>query len=349
MNFYTKPHRFYGGVDLHARTLAVCVLDQAGQVVCARTLPADGRTFRDTIAPFRDDLVVGCECRFAWYWLADLGHREEIPFVLGHALYLKALHGGKAKTDKIDADKLARLLRGGTVPLAYVYPQGRRETRDLRRRRTYLVRRRAALLTPLQILNSPYNHPPRTQKLCYAANRAALNLPERFPDPRVRQNVATDLALLDHYDDRLRALERYLTRAAKVDDVPTYHRLQSIPGVGKGLALVLLYEVHEMHRFPEVGDFLSSARLVRCLHESAGKKQGTGGHRIGNAHRKGAVSEAVCLLLRASEPVRPGLARREKKYGKRRALAALGARLGRAIYHLGRKGEAFDRKQFRAS
>jgi transposase len=310
---------------------------------------ANPTAFLQALASFRDDLVVGCECMFAWYWLADLCHEEKIPFVLGHALYLKTIHGGKAKTDAIDADKLARILRGGTFPLAYVYPKGMRETRDLLRRRTYLVRRRAELLTHLQILNGQYNRPPLTKKLGYAANRAELNLPERFTDPSVRQNVETDLALLDHYDDRLRDLELYLTRAAKVDDVQTYYRLQTIPGVGKVLALVLLYEIHDIRRFPEVGDFLSYARLVRCVHESAGKKQGTGGHKIGNAHRKWAFSEAVCLLRRASEPVRHWLARRAKKYGKRRALATLAARLGRAVYHLWRKGEAFDLKRFLAS
>jgi hypothetical protein len=64
------------------------------------------------VAPFRDGLVVGLECMFAWYWLADLCQPERIDFVLGHALYMKAIHGGKAKNDRIDARKIARLLRG---------------------------------------------------------------------------------------------------------------------------------------------------------------------------------------------------------------------------------------------
>ena len=63
--------------------------------------------------------------------------REKIPFLVGHALYRKAIHGGKAKNDKIDANKIARLLRGGNFPLAYVYPKGMRETRDLLRRRSF--------------------------------------------------------------------------------------------------------------------------------------------------------------------------------------------------------------------
>ena len=90
------------------------------------------------------------------------------------------------------------------------------------------------------------------------------------------------------YMELIGDLELYLTRSAKVDDVQTYHRLQTIPGVGKILALVLLYEIHDIRRFPEVGDFLSYARLVRCVHESAGKVQGTGGHKIGNAQGRAA-------------------------------------------------------------
>ena len=215
MRFYTQQHRFYCGVDLHARTLSVCVLDQTGQVVAEATVAASPATFLKAVAPFRDGLVVGCECLFAWYWLADLCAQEQIAFVLGHALYLKAIHGGKAKTDKIDAAKLARILRGGTFPLAYVYPRGMRETRDLLRRRTFLVRRRAELLTHLQILNSQCNLPPLTKKLAYAANRQELDLPSRFDDPSVKKNVELDLALLDVYDEQIRQVEMQIAFAAR--------------------------------------------------------------------------------------------------------------------------------------
>jgi hypothetical protein len=59
---------------------------------------------------------------FSWYWIADLCEDHGIDFVLGHALYMKAIHGGKAKNDRIDSLKIATLLRGGLFPLAYVYP-----------------------------------------------------------------------------------------------------------------------------------------------------------------------------------------------------------------------------------
>jgi transposase len=100
------------------------------------------------VAPYREDLVVAVECIFTWYWLADLCAEQDIAFVLGNALYMKAIHGGKAKNDKIDAHKIAVLLRGGMMPLAHVYPKERRATRDLLRRRNHLVRRRSAAAGP---------------------------------------------------------------------------------------------------------------------------------------------------------------------------------------------------------
>jgi hypothetical protein len=81
---------------------------------------------------------------FTWYWLADVCAAEGIAVELGHALAMKAIHGGKAKNDKIDSHKIAVLLRGGMLPQAYVYPVGMRATRDLLRRRLHLVRKRAS-------------------------------------------------------------------------------------------------------------------------------------------------------------------------------------------------------------
>lgn len=346
MRFYDRQHRYYAGLDLHARTMHLCVLDAQGAVVYDANLPCRPDAFLGALAPFRAGVIVGCECMFAWYWLSDLCHREKIPFVIGHALYMKAIHGAKAKNDKIDANKIARLLRGGNFPLAYSYPQGMRETRDLLRRRTYLVRQRSGLFTHLQILNSQYNLPPLPKKLSFAQNRQEMDVAGRFADKSVQHNASADLALIDCLDEQIAQLELYLTRTAKVDDVQTYHRLQTIPGVGKVLALVLLYEIHDVRRFAGCGQFLSYCRLVRCTHESAGKVLGTGGQKIGNAHLRWAFAEAACLFLRSSERAKAWKQKQQKKRGEGKALAILAAKLARAVYHLWRKSEAFDEERF---
>src|SRR5262249_51740240 len=101
-------------------------------VLLSRNIACTPQAFLATVKPFREDLVVAVECMFTWYWLADLCAKEGIAFVLGHALYMRAIHGGKAKNDRIDAHKIAALLRGGMIPMAYVYPHEMRATRDSR-------------------------------------------------------------------------------------------------------------------------------------------------------------------------------------------------------------------------
>jgi len=116
--FYTTQHPFYCGIDLHARTMYVCILDQAGETLLHRNMTATPEALLKAIAPYRDQIVLAAECMFTWYWLADLCAAHGIPCVLGHALSMKAIHGGKAKNDKIDAHKIAVLLRGGMLPQA---------------------------------------------------------------------------------------------------------------------------------------------------------------------------------------------------------------------------------------
>jgi hypothetical protein len=101
MRFYKRQHELYCGIDLHAKTMYVCLVNQAGETLVHRNLPTRPEKFLAAIAGYRQhDLVVGVECMFTWYWLADLCAQEKIPFVLGHALYMKAIHGGKTKNER---------------------------------------------------------------------------------------------------------------------------------------------------------------------------------------------------------------------------------------------------------
>jgi transposase len=340
MRFYTKQHQFYCGIDLHARTMYVCVLHQDGEILVHRNMPAGPEPFLKAVAPYRTDLVVCVECIFTWYWLADLCAREGIPFVLGHALYMKAIHGGKAKNDKIDAQKIAVLLRGGMLPQAYVYPAEMRATRDLLRRRIHLVRKRAELLTHVQQTNRQYNLPEIGKKIAYKTNRPGVA--ERFAAPAVPKSVEVDLALIDYYDQLLRDLELAIVKTAKQHDANTLYLLQTVPGIGKILSLVLLYEMHDIARFPRGQDFVSYCRLVKCAKESAGKRYGTAGTKIGNAYLKWAFSEAAVLFLRNNPTGQKSLARLENQHGTGKALTVLAHKLARAVYYMGKRGAAFD-------
>jgi len=202
MRFYTTQHSFYCEVDLYGRTLYVCVLDDTGEIRLHRNLPCRPDAFLEAIEPFRENLVVGVECLFCWYWLADLSAAEKIDFVLGHAYYMKAIHGDKSKNDRIDSHKLAALLRGGTFPMAYVYPRKMRATRDLLRRRLHFVRKRAELLAHIQNTNTQYNLVPLEGRVAAAGNREGLL--EHFGDQEpVQMSIAADLAMIDTYDQTI--------------------------------------------------------------------------------------------------------------------------------------------------
>jgi transposase len=341
MRYYQGRHPFYCGVDLHARKMYVSIVDEGGTLVVQRNLDACPERFLAFIRPYREGLVVGCECMFAWYWLADLCRAEAIDFVLGHALYMKAIHGDKTKNDRIDSEKIALLLRGGMFPQAYVYSREMRATRDLLRRRTHLVRLRGEALAHVENTISQYNRPVLGKKLRCASNREGVAA--TLDDPSTRRSVESDFALAEHLDEQIRALELDLVRRARVDDPQAYQRLQTIPGVGKILALVLLYELHDIHRFPDVRNFVSYCRLVRPKHESNGKTTAaTKKKKIGSAPLRWALGEAACLMLRELPQAKTLVARLEKKHGKAKALAILAAKLARAVYWMLKRQEAFD-------
>jgi len=266
MRFYTNQHQFYCGIDLHARSMYVCIMSHDGEMLVHRNMQAAPEPFLKAIAPYRDGLVVAVECIFTWYWLADLCAQEGIPFVLGHALYMKAIHGGKAKHDKIDSQKIATLLRGGMLPKAYVYPAEMRATRDVLRRRTHLMRTRAELLAHVQNTHAQYTLPDIGKKIAYKANREGVA--ERFDDPAVQQTIEVDLDLITYDDQMLSDLELFILKTAKQHDAHPLYLLQTVPGIGKILSLVLLDEIHQIDRFPRVQDFASYCRLVKCAKES---------------------------------------------------------------------------------
>jgi transposase len=322
----------------------LCILDPRGNTLLHEDLPANPSAFLQAVEPFRDGLVVGCECVFAWYWLADLCQQHHIPFVLGHALEMRAIHATKTPSDRLDSEKIAHLLRAGLMPQAYVYPAEMRATRDLLRRRAHLVRRRAEALTHVQIIHGQYNVAVPAGKLRYAANRAGVL--ERFDDESVRRTLEVDLELAAHLDAQIAATEAFLAAKAKVHDLPNFYRLRSIPGVGKVLALTLLYEIGDIRRFDHVGQFLSYARLVRPIKESAGKRTGTSNGKMGNAHLKWAFREAAALMTRHVPAVKAWATRKAKSHGKGRTQAILAAKLGRAVYVMLRRGIPFDEGAF---
>ena len=343
MRFYTNQHKYYCGIDLHANKMYVCILDNSGEVKAHKNIDTKPQAFLRFIKDYREDIVVGVECVFCWYWLSDLCREHKITFVLGHALYMKAIHGGKAKSDKIDSRKLAGMLRGGMFPLAYAYPSEMRATRDLLRRRLFFVRKRAELIAHVQMTHHQYNLPAPGAKLKHHSNLETLENP--FVDESTQRMFESDRYMIKHYTTEINKLEWYITKRTKEAPSNAFNiaLLRTIPGVGPIIALTLLYEIHDISRFATVQQFSSYARLVKPEKTSDGKTAGSGGKKIGNHHLKWIFGEATALFLRQSSEGKMHLKRLEKRYGnKARAMSVLTHKLGKAVYFMLHRQEAFN-------
>ena len=344
MRYLSQAAASYVGVDLHARTLHVCVLDQAGAVRLSRNLPAKPDPFLTTVAPFRPDLLVGCECVHSWYWLADCCRREAIPFALGHAWGLKAVHGSKTKSDAHDAEVLARLLRGGNFPLAYAYPHERRGLRDLLRTRLRLVRQRAELYGHVHTVRRQLHLEPVGSDVKYLSKREAVAAD--IPDTHTRRGVEARLKLLTPLDTEIRRLERALEVAAAEHYPGEIAALQTIPGVGPIISLTVVLEIDTVERFESRQQFCSYARLITPKQESGGKVVGVGNARAGNAWLKWAFSEAAVLSAQKDERMRKCLAKLQSRHGVGKGLSIFAHKLGRVAYHLLRTRRVFDVDRF---
>jgi hypothetical protein len=203
------------------------------------------------------------------------------------------------------------------------------------------TRKRAEVLAHIQNPNSQYHLPEIGKKLASTANRAGVA--EWFPALAVPKSLAVDLALLGDYAPMLRALALPIGKAAQQHAPKTLSLLQTVPGIGTILSLVLLDESHASQQCPSVQDCVSSCRLVKWAKESAGNRYGTAGAQIGHAYLRWAYSEEAERFLRANPAGQQSLTRLENKHGQGKALTLLAQKLGRAVYYLLQRPNACDR------
>ena len=342
MKYYTTTTEFNCGIDLHSKQMYACIMDRPGKILVHQNIRGnDFGHFLKLAQPYLHDLTVVCECTFNWYWLADACFAAGIKFVLAHALYLAHIHGGKNKNDRIDSEKLAHLLRTNLIPPAYVYPAERRPMRALLRQRMSYVWRRAEVLAHVSTKQSAEGLVPAAKS---GRNREVWEerIQAQYANPLHRFGAACDLEIVRAYDRQIRKLDQETERLAKEHEGRDYQLLLTVPGVGRVLALTILFEMDAVSRFPTVKDFLSYCRLVKGSVASAGKVKGLCGGKMGNAYLRWAFGEAAVLAKRSHPLLKPYAERLVAKHGKFRGNAILAAKMARAVYHMLQSGTGFD-------
>ena len=344
MKYYCTTTEFNCGIDLHARQMYVCVMDRQGRkLVHCNVRNNDFEFFLKLVQPYRHSLTVCCECMFGWYWLADACSDAGLSFVLAHALYLKAIHGGKNKNDRIDSEKIAHLLRSNLIPPAYVYPAELRPLRALLRQRLVYVWSRAELLARISSHQLAHNRTParQTRRIRDPWEEELL----AAEDHPLRQfALKNDLAMIRHYDAQIKLLEGRLVSLAKKHSGREFALLQSVPGIGLSLGLTILHEIGPIERFPTVKDFLSYCRLVKGTVASAGKIKGLRGAKLGNPYLRWAFGEAAVIAKRDHAIIGPLAQRLEARFqgNKFKANTVVAIKLARAVYFMLKDKTVFD-------
>jgi transposase len=344
MKYYCTTTEFNCGIDLHARQMYVCVMDRQGRkLVHCNVRNNDFDFFLKLVQPYRHSLTVCCECMFGWYWRADACAEAGLPFVLAHALYLRLIHGGKNKNDRVDSEKITHLLRSNLIPPAYVYPAERRPLRALLRQRLVYVWRRAELLARISSHQLAHNRTParQTRRIRDPWEEELL----AAEDHPLRQfALQNDLAMIRHYDTQIKLLEGKLVSLAKKHSGRDFALLQSVPGIGLSLGLTILHEIGPIERFPTVKDFLSYCRLVKGTVASAGKIKGLRGAKLGNPYLRWAFGEAAVIAKRDHAIIGPMAQRLEARFpgNKFKANTVLAIKLARAVYFMLKDKTVFD-------
>ena len=344
MKYHTSSTQFNCGIDLHAHQMYVCLMDPQGKkLVHTNVRNNDFEFFLKLVEPYRHDLTVCCECMFGWYWLADACQAAGLTFVLAHALYVRAIHGGKNKNDRIDSEKLTHLLRSNLIPPAYVYPADKRPLRALLRQRVFYVWRRSELLARVHSHQLAYNRIPARQT---RSNRdpweAQLLAAEDNPLRQIA--LKNDLAMIRHFDHQIAQLQEELQRQTKKVASRDYALLQTVPGIGENLGLTIQHEIGDIQRFPTVKDFVSYCRLVKGTVASAGKIKGLRGAKLGNPYLRWAFGEAAVIAKRDHAIIGPLAQRLEAKMNgnKFKANTVLAIKLARAVYFMLKNKTVFD-------
>ena len=344
MKYYTSTTEFNCGIDLHARQMYVCVMDRQGKkLVHTNVKDNDFAYFLKLIKPYQHSLTVCCECMFGWYWLADACQAAGLTFVLAHALYVRAIHGGKNKNDRVDSEKLTHLLRSNLIPPAYVYPTQMRPLRALLRQRIFYVWRRSELLARIHCHQLAHNRIPVKQSR-WDRDPWEEELLKAEVDPLRQLALSNDLAMIRHFDRQIYEVEKALQRQTKQVAAREYALLQTVPGIGEHLGLTILYEIGDIERFPTVKDFLSYSRLVKGTVASAGKIKGLRGAKLGNPYLRWAFGEAAVIAKRDHFRIRPLAQRLEAQMegNKFKANTVLAIKLARCVYFMLKNQTVFD-------
>jgi len=335
---------FYGGIDLHAKSLQACVIDEKGEAMKEKKIDNKLDQIIQFLRPFGKDIQIAIESTVNWYWLVDGLMDAGFNVKLAHPFGLKLITGAKVKTDRKDAYKLANLQRLGSLPEAHIYPKDTRPLRDLLRRRSDLVKQRAKCYLGLRMPFLQYNTNTFSQSALKRLEDEALLIME-IPEP-VKMYGSMTLERIELLTKQIDRIEGYLEGITIIDQ--RFKLLTDIVGIGRVLGLTIYYESGDIQRFINVRHFSSYCRLVPGMHQSSDTVKRGGGSKQGNAYLKWAFSQAAMYAAAFDKDIKAHRDRRANKIkGNSQNMKAniiLSHKLGMAVFYVLKDGVPFNKE-----
>ena len=314
---------WYSGIDQHKRDSVVTTYGPAGPRVKQARVLNTPLALEHYFAEFPGPHQAVVESTGGWYWLADTLAGLGVELTLAHATRLKAIAAAKVKTDQVDSDTLALLLRADLIPVAHMIAPAQRGPRDLMRTRLRLVEKSVSAQNSIDRLLEKFN----------LADVAQL-------EPAYQLQAACHQAQLRLLDEQIICLERALYPHLIPDaDV---QRLLWIPGLGKVNAFTIHTEIDSISRFPSVRQFFSYCRLVPGADNSGGRTRHRSGSKAGNRYLKLAFSHAAIRAVQYNPEIRAFFKAKARKKPIRIARTLVALELARIVYQVLTKQEDFN-------
>ena len=329
----------YAGSDLHGNNNLVGIIDGEGKRVFKKRVPNDPQLVLEVLKPYNGEIAgIAVESTYNWYWLVDTLMEAEYKVHLANPSAIQPYSGMKHADDKHDAFWLAEMLRLGILPEGYIYPKQERPLRDLLRKRGHLVRLRRSLVISLQnILSRDLGRNVIVNEVkCLREDRITPLLGES-EDLALAGRVSKET--IDFFTHQIRRIEGVVEKRVELQE--GYRYLLTLPGVGKILALTIMWETGPIGRFETVGDYVSYCRKVPSEWTSNGKKKGSGNKKNGNKYLAWAYSEASDFARRYHPEPRAYYNRKLQKTNPAVAHSALSHKLARAGYYIMRDQVTF--------
>ena len=227
------------------------------------------------------------------------------------------------------------------LPEGYIFPRELRAVRDLARKRMQLVHYRTAQILSIENIMVRETGGRMSSDKVKTLTTETVEAFGFMPD--VALAMESNRVICQALQLQIDVLEKRLETQVKLQ--PGYQLIKTIPGIGQILATTIMLEAGPMTRFADVGNFSSYCRCVDSLHESNGKKKGSGNTKNGNKYLAWAFMEAANFALRYCPEAKRFYERKKNRTNRIVALKSVAHKLARACYHILREQQPFDVKR----